>query len=275
MSKAFVIDVARCSGCHNCQLACKDEHVGNDWAPYAKPQPEIGQFWIKVHENVCGSIPKVKIHYIPKLCNHCRKADCLEACPNDAIFRRQDGFVIIDPQKCSGCQACLKACPYGAIFFNDELNIAQKCTGCAHLLDNGYSLPRCAEACPTDAIKFGEEEELLDYIEGAEVMFPETGCRPRVYYRNIPGKFITGTVYDPAEKEVVIGAKCRLNSGGKLWETITDEYGDFWFKDLPVGLFDLVISAPGFEYKTFSGLKTAKDLNLGDIPLEKTYVPRT
>ncbi|NLO47985.1 MAG: 4Fe-4S binding protein [Clostridiales bacterium] len=269
MSKAFVIDIARCSGCHNCQLACKDEHAGNDWTPYAKPQPDIGQFWLKVHDYVCGSIPKVKIHYIPKLCNHCRKADCMEACPHDAIYRRPDGFVIIDPEKCTGCDACRQACPYDAIYFNEKLNIAQKCTGCTHLLDNGSSLPRCVEACPTDAIKFGEEDELIDDIEGADVMAPETACRPRVYYRNIPGKFIAGTVYDPIEKEVVIGAQCRLNSGGKLWEAVTDAYGDFWFKDLPVGLFDLVISAPGYDYKTFSNLKTAKDLNLGDIPLDK------
>lgn len=269
MSKAFVIDVALCSGCHNCQLACKDEHVGNDWTPYAKPQPQIGQFWIKVHENVCGTIPKVKIHYIPKLCNHCKKAACLKACKHDAIYRRDDGFIIIDPEKCTGCKACQEACEYDVIFFNEELKIAQKCTGCAHLLDNGYKLPRCVEACPTDAMKFGEEEDLKDWIEGATVMIPETGCHPRVYYRNIPGKFIAGTVYDPIEKEVIIGARCILTSGGKVWEVKTDEYGDFWFKDLPVGLFDLVISAPGYEYKGFYRLKTSKDLNLGDIPLEK------
>lgn len=270
MSKAFVIDVALCSGCHNCQLACKDEHVGNDWTPYAKPQPQIGQFWIKVHENVCGSIPKVKIHYIPRLCNHCKKPSCMEACGHGAIYRRDDGFIVIDPEKCTGCKACQEVCEYNAIYYNDELKIAQKCTGCAHLLDNGYSLPRCVEACPTDAMKFGEEEDLKDFIEGATVMIPETGCRPRVYYRNIPGKFIAGTVYDPVEKEVVIGAKCILNSGGKVWETRTDEYGDFWFKDLPAGLFDLVISAQGFEYKCFYKLKTSEDLNLGDIPLERS-----
>ena len=74
MAKAFVIDVARCCGCYNCQLACKDEHVDNDWTPYAKPQPETGQFWMKVQENVCGTIPKVKMHYIPMLCNHCDEA---------------------------------------------------------------------------------------------------------------------------------------------------------------------------------------------------------
>ena len=269
MSKVFVIDVARCSGCYNCQLACKDEHVGNDWKPYAAPQPDIGQFWLKINENVCGTIPKVKIHYIPKLCNHCENAPCIAAAKDGAVYRRDDGLVIIDPEKAVGQKQLLEACPYGAIYWNEELNLPQKCTGCAHLLDNDYKLPRCVEACPTDAMKFGEEEDLKDLIAGATVMSPETGCGPKVYYRNIPGKFIAGTVYDPIEKEVVIGAKCRITSGGKVIETYTDSYGDFWLKDLAVGLYDLTIEARGFERKYFYNLSTEKDINLGDIPLDK------
>lgn len=269
MAKAFVIDVAKCSGCYNCQLACKDEHAGNDWSPYTKAQPMTGHFWCKVEDNVCGTIPKVRIHYISKLCNHCRNAKCMEACPHGAISRREDGFVLIHPDKCVGCKACVEACPYGAVYFNEQAGVAQKCTGCAHLLDHGAKLPRCVEACPTDAMVFGEEEDLQDLIEGASVMQPETGCFPRVYYRNIPGKFIAGTVYDPVEKEVVIGARCLLTSGGKHWEAKTDEYGDFWFNDLPVGLYDLVIQAKGFAYKVFDRIRTRECVNLGDIPLEK------
>lgn len=269
MAKVFLIDVAKCSGCYNCQLACKDEHCGNDWSPYSKPQPQIGQFWCKVSDHVCGTIPKVKIHYISQLCGHCRNAACMEVCPEGAIYRRDDGFIIIDPEKCSGCKKCMEACPYDAIFFNKELNIAQKCTGCAHLLDNGYKLPRCVEACPTDAMRFGEEEDMAEDLKGAVTLKPESGCQPRVYYKNIPGRFIAATVYDPVEKEVIIGSKCTLTSNGRTWETETDSYGDFWFKDLPQGNFDLVISAKGFKDKEFKALNTEKDINLGDIPLER------
>ena len=269
MSKVFCIDVAKCNGCYNCQLACKDEHVGNDWAPYARPQPEIGQFWVKLKENVGGTIPKVKIHYTAQLCNHCEKATCMDACPENAITRREDGLVLIEPGKCTGCKKCMDACPYDAIFFNDELKLAQKCTGCAHLLDNGYKLPRCVEACPTDAMMFGEESELQDFIVGATVRRPETGNHPRVYYRNIPGRFIAGTVYDPVEKEVVIGARCRATNGGKTVEVLSDEYGDFWFKDLAMGKYDVVIEAKGYEYKVFNQVDATKDVNLGDIPLDK------
>ena len=172
MSKVFCVDVAKCNGCYNCQLACKDEHVDNDWSPYAKPQPEIGQFWCKVQENVGGTIPKVKIHYISQLCNHCEKASCMDACKRDAIYRRDDGLVLISPEKCDGCGDCVKGCPYEAIYFNDELKIAQKCTGCAHLLDNGYKLPRCVEACPTDALSmgFGEKRKGQALVPGKETV---------------------------------------------------------------------------------------------------------
>ena len=83
-------------------------------------------------------MPKVKMHYQPVLCMHCDNAPCMAACPVEgAIYRRKDGLVIIDPVKCTGCKNCVDACPYKTIYFNEDLNIAQKCTGCAHLLDSG------------------------------------------------------------------------------------------------------------------------------------------
>ena len=269
MAKVFTVDVSKCNGCFNCQIACKDEHVGNDWTPYARPQPEIGQFWVKLSENVCGSTPKVKIHYIPNLCNHCENAACAVACPNGAFLRRDDGLLILLPEKCKGCGKCAAACPYDAIYMNRELKIAQKCTGCAHLLDNSFTMPRCVEACPTDALRFVEESEAQEFIVGATVRNPETGCRPKVFYRNIPGNFIAGTLYDPVEKEVIIGARCRATNGGKTVEAVSDEYGDFWFKDLAQGFYDVVLEAKGFEYKTFGHVDATKSVNLGDIPMEK------
>lgn len=267
MSKIFLIDVAKCTGCYNCQLACKDEHCENDWRPYAAPQPLTGQFWCKVSEHVQGSIPKVRIHYISKMCAHCADAACMAACPADAITRREDGFILIKPDTCTGCGACVHACPVDAIYFNDKLKIAQKCTGCAHLLDNGVTkLPRCVEACPTDALTFGEESELAEQLVGARALVPGG----KVYYKNIPGEFIGGTVYDPVEKEVIIGAECVLTGEGTALKTETDSYGDFWFKNLPAGgSYDLVIRAEGFREKIFHAISTEKSVNLDDIPLEK------
>lgn len=266
MSKIFLIDVSKCSGCYNCQLACKDEHCGNDWSPYALPQPLTGHFWCKLTEHVQGTIPKVKIHYTARMCAHCQDAPCAAVCPEKAIYKREDGFVIIDPAKCSGCKKCMDACPVDAIYFNDARNIAQKCTGCTHLLDNGFRQPRCSEACPTDAMVFGEEDELKEKLAGAKPLIPGG----KIYYKNIPGEFIGGTVYDPVEKEVVIGARCTLSGGERDMETLTDSYGDFWFRDLPKGgEYELKISAGGFKDKHITGIKTEKSVNLDDIPLER------
>lgn len=268
MAKVFVLDIAQCSGCYSCQIACKDEHCGNDWLPYAKSQPDTGQFWMKVNEKACGSIPKVRVVYTPVLCNHCDNPACAAAAKDGAVCKREDGLVIIDPEKAAGQKAIAEACPYGAVYWNEELNIPQKCTGCAHLLDNGYKQPRCVEACPHDAIVFGEEEELAELIRGAQVQKPETGLHPRVYYRNVPGQFIAGTLYDPVKKDIIEGAKCMAVTGGKIINVVSDDFGDFWFNDLAIGTYDITITARGYEPKYFYGIRTDECVNLGDIPME-------
>ena len=269
--KAFVIDVGRCNGCFGCQFVCKDEHVGNDWAPIAKPQPDAGQFWMRVDEHICGTVPKVRMHYIPSPCMHCDNAGCMAACKVDgAIYKREDGMVVIDTDVCTGCRACVDACPYGSIYFNDDLNLAQKCTGCAHLLDDEeWSFPRCVDSCPTKAITFAEDAELADLIATAEVLKPEAGTKPRVYYRGIPKRFIAGTVYDPIEKEVVIGAKVTAASAdGQAATAVTDGFGDFWLEGLVAGRYAVSVSADGF--RTLScDVDAAADVNLGDIALER------
>ena len=267
--KVFVIDVAKCNGCHNCQIACKDEHCSNDWTPYATSQPMTGHFWMKVNQEERGSTPKVRVAYLPVLCQHCADAPCMDVCQEaGALYRRDDGLVIIDPQKCTGCMSCVTACPYGVIFENKESNIAQKCTGCAHLLDEGWEVPRCVDACTTGALQFGEEEDFGELLENAEFLHPEFGTSPKVYYLNMPKKFIAGTVYDPIEKEVVIGAICKLTSdSGNCFEVKTDGFGDFWFEDIEEGSYSLDIMAEGFKVREFSEISTELDVNLGDIAM--------
>jgi tetrathionate reductase subunit B len=266
--KVFVHDNSLCNGCYCCQIACKDEHVVNDWTPYAKPQPEIGQFWLKLDEKVRGQVPRVKVAYTALLCNHCDNAPCIASCKIGAIYKREDGLVIIDPVKCTGCKSCVDACPYKAIYFNDDLNLAQKCTGCAHLLDSGWKEPRCVDACPTLALKFMEESEAKEYIKKAEVINPERKAadKPRVYYLNLPKKFIAGTVYDPVEKEVIIGAKVTLSDGKKTYTAETDSYGDFEFEKLPDATYTLTIQS-GKKVKKIEVSTIEKDISLGDIAL--------
>ena len=115
------------------------------------------------------------------------------------------------------------------------------------------------------ALTFGEEADLQDLIAQAEVLHPEYGLKPRVYYLNLPKRFIAGTVYDPDTKEVVIGATCTL-SGDETATATTDEWGDFWLEGLQVGTYSLKIEGGG-KSTTISNISTEKDVSLGDIPL--------
>jgi hypothetical protein len=116
-----------------------------------------------------------------------------------------------------------------------------------------------------------EEKEARPFLSHGEVWKPELRKRvkPRLYYLNLPGRFIAGTVYDPKEKEVIIGAACALTEleGGKVIDTTTDDFGDFWFENLKEGEFSLEIRTNG-KTKSFAALSTrGKDVNLGDVPL--------
>jgi tetrathionate reductase subunit B len=267
--KAFVIDIFKCNGCYSCQMACKDEHVGNDWTPYAKPQPDTGQFWLKMKETVRGTVPKVKIAYQATLCMHCDEAPCISSCAvKGGIYKRHDGLVVINPKKCTGCKNCVDSCPYGAIYFNEDLNLAQKCTGCAHLIDRGWKEPRCVDMCPTKAIKFGEESELAEWISKAEVLLPGHGTQPRVFYLNLPKRFVAGTIYDSVKEEVVVAATCTLTDlkGGQKYVSKTDGFGDFWFEGVEVSKFSLEIAGKD-KIKIIDTINTEKDVNLGDIAI--------
>lgn len=263
--KGFLIDVSKCVGCHACQIGCKDEHCGNCWLPYAAEQPNSGQFWMKVNQKERGQRPQVKVSYIPTPCMHCENAPCEKAAKDGAVYRRDDGLVIIDPAKAKGQKQIVDACPYHKIFWNEELEIPQKCTGCAHLLDDEDSpirVPRCVDNCPVGVIQFGELDELD--LEGAEVLHPEYGTNPHVYYKGLPKKFIAGTVFTPEDDEIVEGATVVAEADGKRFEATTNDWGDFWIDDLPDAEFTVTIAKDGKE-KVLSISTVDKDRGLGDI----------
>ena len=264
--KAFLIDLNKCVGCYDCQIACKDEHCGNDWSPYAKPQPDTGQFWLRMNETEHGARPHVKVSYVPVMCQHCDNAACIEACDQGAIVKREDGLVLLLPDKCNGCGKCAEACPFDAIFMNAELGIAQKCTGCAHLVDRGYpiSTPRCVDNCHMDVITFGEESELD--LADTEMLHHGYGMKTRVYYRGLPKTFVAGKVYDPVEEEVIIGGTARLASADQTWVARTDAFGDFWIRDVPDGTYTLSIQGGG-KSTTMELEVAGKSIGLGNIPL--------
>ncbi len=269
MGKVFIFDVAKCNGCRNCQLACKDEHVDNEWTPYAMPQPDTGQFWTRIVEKVRGQVPKVKLAYIMHRCQHCDNAPCMKAAP-EAVYKRDDGLVIIDPVKAKGMKELAQTCPYGAIFWNDELEIPQKCTGCAHLIDAG-EIPHCVDVCPHEALRFGDEEDFAEEIAAAEAIMPERADadKPRMYYLNLPKRFIGGIVIDLEEDEVIVGAKVTLENleTGDVRATETDEFGDFWFHQIPAASYRVYFEAEGYLTRVIETSARDEDRNMGPIEL--------
>ncbi len=262
--KVFVFDSTKCNGCYGCQLACKDEHWNNEWLPYALPQPDTGHFWCKMTQTDHGQVPKVRVEYKPLFCNHCDDAPCIKADP-EVSYKRADGLVILDPQKAKGRRDLVDSCPYGAIYWNEELEVPQHCTGCAHLVEEG-KLPHCVDMCATGALRFGEEDEFAEEIEAAEtVASPEHG--PRVYYLNLPHLFISGEVWDPALDEVIEGAKVTLSGDAEV-VTESDEFGDFWFRRLDPGSYIVTMEAPGFVTRSVE-VTLEESLNIGDFPLER------
>lgn len=265
--KAFLINMNDCVGCRNCQIGCKDEHCDQAWLPYAEAQPEIGQFWMNVKEEERGANSHIKVSYMPTMCNHCGNAPCMKAAKDGAVYRREDGLVLIDPVKAKGQKQIVDACPYHAVYWNEQLDIPQKCTGCAHLLDDADSpirIPRCVDNCNIDVILFGEEDQLD--LEGAEVLHPEWGTEPRVFYKGLPKKFIAATVFDPEIQEVAIGAKVTATSEQGTFETVTDDWGDFWLRGLPEADWNLTIVKDGKEASLTASTKE-KDQGLADIAI--------
>lgn len=265
--KDFIIDVDKCTGCNLCVVACKDEHVDSSYAPWTKPQPEGGQFWMNVKPLERGTIPRVRMNFLPTMCQHCEDAPCIPACPEGAIKTREDGLVWIDAELCTGCGECQPACPYDVIYKNDDLNIAQKCTGCAHRVDEG-ALPRCVDVCPHDAILFGDNLKKTD--AALEVLHPEFDAKPHVYWKGLPKPWITGALIDADADEVVIGAEISVTnlSNGSVVATRSDAFGEFWLKELTLD-HEYRVDVTHANYREFSTtVASDSDQELGTITLK-------
>ena len=277
----LIVDVALCHDCNNCFLACKDEYVGNDFPGYSIPQPDHGHRWMNIMRKERGQYPIIDVAYLPVPCMHCDDAPCIKAARDGAVYRRDDGIVIIDPAKAKGQTNIVDSCPYGAIWWNEQNSVPQKCTFCAHLLDEGWKEPRCVQACPTGALRtyYVEDSEMEDIVEAErlEVYEPKYKTGPHVYYKNLyrfTRCFIGGSVAVQVEgkDECPEGAKATLfrASGEKIGECMTNNYGDFKFDDLEEnsGRHILEIVYPDYEKKTLE-VDLKASLNVGIVSLHQ------
>src|ERR1035437_10138571 len=200
----MVIDESKCDGCKKCTEACQKMHF-----------TESDREWIKVFkmQDAEATAP----YFFPKPCFHCDNPPCTKVCPVNATFKRQDGIVLIDNERCIGCRSCMAACPYSTRFFNwshpkyipelagaiyspetgvpRRMGTVEKCDFCPDMIRQG-KMPACASSCPMDAIYFGDQnEDAVTNASGVTVKFSqliednagyrhleELGTEPRVYY---------------------------------------------------------------------------------------------
>jgi Fe-S-cluster-containing dehydrogenase component len=200
------VDVSMCIGCGRCVDACKTEndvprepHYFNTW---------VERYVIQTDDQVVVDSPNGGIEgfpetvseagirrafFVPKLCNHCAEAPCVQVCPVGATFTTEDGVVLVDEEYCIGCGYCVQACPYGARWMHPEDHVAAKCTWCYHRLGKGL-VPACVEVCPTGARLFGEIEgratplARFQRFNEIQVLKPHLNTKPKVYYAHLDGE---------------------------------------------------------------------------------------
>ena len=258
MALYMIVDTTKCVGCFNCMMACKDEHVGNSWLPYTEEQQKHDQKWIAPGKYERGEAPFTEMFFITKLCQHCENAACEKAFP-DAVLRRGDGVVLLDAEKARGNNAIADACPFGSISWNEERKTAQKCTMCAHLLDDGWKEPRCVQACPLRALSIvdGDSEEFKDMQSSSSAPEPLTSADnlPHVLYRGLYRRdtcFLAGALAhrDGDIEMAASGASVKLLKDGKvISDGKTDFFGEFKIDMLRKnsGTYELVCSLDGFK----------------------------
>jgi len=205
----MVIDLAKCKNALKCQSACnKNHYITGDNA------------WLKVYK--MQESEETAPYWMPTLCQHCDQPACVTVCPVDATFKRRDGLVLIDNERCIGCRFCMAACPYSTRVFNwkepDQGEIimtmggepmesspehaglpsikgtVDKCDFCPHKVKDN-ELPHCVTACPNGVFYFGDKyedtvtngEETLRFSKllkdkSGYRLMEGLGTQPSVYY---------------------------------------------------------------------------------------------
>ena len=206
---SMVLDLRRCIGCSACTIGCKAENV-------LPP----GVVYRPVMDEEIGTYPKVTRRFIPRPCMQCDNPPCTPVCPVKATYKREDGIVEVDYDKCIGCRYCITACPYNArtadfgIEYTEgtpeaqkyelrpafecgkkwprkhgksPIGNARKCHFCIHRIEKGL-LPACVTTCIGGATYFGDSNDekslIADLISRPNIttLKSELGTKPKVYY---------------------------------------------------------------------------------------------
>jgi Fe-S-cluster-containing dehydrogenase component len=228
-----------------------------------------------VREVERGTCPKVKVDYVPIPCLQCDHPACVEKSPQGAVYMRSDGIVMIDPEKAKGRREVVNSCPHRLITWNEEKDLPQKCTFCAHLLDAGWKAPRCVAACPSGALVFGDLDNPTSEVSklmargDVEALSPAFNLQPKVVYRSLPQKMITGEVVLTDRQDTCASGVAVTLTRDQFTQTVkTDYMGDFEFDGLESRVtYTLNVSHAGYKEREML-VRTDTDLDVGEILLE-------
>lgn len=177
----FVIITSRCINCDACMVACRAENdvpLGNT------------RNWV-TDNGIQGQFPNVKQMFEPGNCMHCDSPTCIAVCPTGASYKRPDGIVLVDDNKCIGCKYCIEACPYDARFLNPDTGKADKCTFCIQRLEQGLK-PACVQTCLGKARQAGDLNDPESVVAQLLASYParqlitDAGTGPNIYYIDVP-----------------------------------------------------------------------------------------
>ncbi len=258
MKYGFLIDHRKCIGCHACTVACKSEN-----------EVPLGTFrtWVKYIEK--GEYPDTRRFFSVMRCNQCEDAPCITICPVTALFRRDNGIVDFNGDRCIGCKSCMQACPYDALYINPNTNTAEKCNYCAHRVEAQLE-PACVIVCPVQAIVSGDlddsESRLSRLIatEATTVRKPEANTRPKLHYIDAnPSSLVptdqshsAGYLWSEIQMDPIMKNEQALADADARARTTYDISHDrpwgwkvsgyLWTKSISAGAFFLAAVAIGF-----------------------------
>ena len=161
----WLINITKCIGCRGCEAACKQEFNLDVGVQRRRVITQEG------FTGAAGAEAPFR-RFLSLSCNHCNDPACVPACPTGALAKdAATGIVGLDQSKCNGCKRCMAGCPYGAITFDEKLQKVEKCTGCAHRLDNmalpvEKRIPACVLSCSSYALRFSKDLTTIDTGSG-------------------------------------------------------------------------------------------------------------
>jgi Fe-S-cluster-containing dehydrogenase component len=222
MKLGLVVDMDTCVGCHGCATACKQWNTSGTIGPLSDKDPygkDPNGAWLnRIRTYEIDDTPKSKTVHMPMSCMHCEEAACVTVCPTGASYKRaEDGIVLVDQDKCMGCNLCAWACPYGARELDPDQGTMKKCTLCVDRiydtkLPEDERKPACVLTCPTKSRTFGDfddpnsEVSQLVRDRAGKQLLPELGYNP------------VNTYLPPRNKPVVeVHQKASITQNIKGW----------------------------------------------------------